>query len=431
MQSFEPLPVRPTGIPRELRRLPIWLPWVQDGEKKKPANWHGEPVDPYKPDAQTSLLEALFIYRAAPVKFGGIAANLSRTPFSSLDGDDVIDLNGNVDSRWAALTEPFGHTYRELSPSGRGEHILIETAAKPERNRRVPGVEIISHGILTVTGHRVSESRTIRSGGRELRKLLDALPPQPTLATDDFTLKDSANPELCQLVLRGALINARFRRLWAGDWRDYASQSEADAALAMHLARNGADLATIVALLRRSKLARPKLRRDDYVVRTALFVLATFAENKTAPIRHRREIQIPEDDAFGDALRRVRFHPRLRHIDLTLARLAVLLSERALAGVGPDADGFFTVAALDLVAPGCSRMTAWRHLQKAVECGALEMAHGKEYRSWQGSAGMPASALVDVTRLRVRAECSDPAGILASFLAGVPPDSTRAPPAPV
>jgi primase-polymerase (primpol)-like protein len=66
----------------------------------------------------------------------------------------------------------------------------------------------------------------------------------------------------------------RFRRLWEGDVSEYGSQSEADCALASHLAYwTGGDEARIDALFRRSALYREKWNRDDYRQRTIKRVL--------------------------------------------------------------------------------------------------------------------------------------------------------------
>ena len=47
-------------------------------------------------------------------------------------------------------------------------------------------------------------------------------------------------------LTRRALSNVRFQRLSHGDWREYSTPSDADAAFCMRLARNGGDLPTIV-----------------------------------------------------------------------------------------------------------------------------------------------------------------------------------------
>jgi len=82
-------------------------------------------------------------------------------------------------------------------------------------------------------------------------------------------------PGMVSDLIARATPNARCRKLLRGDWSEYPSQSETEAAFCMHLAWNGGDLLCILAALRQPGLSRSKLRLDDYVFRTALFAVST------------------------------------------------------------------------------------------------------------------------------------------------------------
>jgi primase-polymerase (primpol)-like protein len=251
-----------------------WLPWRPEGRHKVPFGRDGMPCNPHDPRAWLPFAEAWHRSRVIGDSGARMGYALDGAGLVALDWDRVVDAQtGVIAPPVQALLETLG-SYAELSPSGLGLHAYLADDV-PLGNRRIWGLEVLTTGFVTVTGHPV-QRRPIISGGEALQQILDALPP-PSMARvpGSTTTLSTPSPHLVEALIDRALPNPRFRRLWAGDWSEYPSQSEADAAFLMHLARNGGDLTSIVAALRRSGLQRPKLRRNDYVWHQALFALAT------------------------------------------------------------------------------------------------------------------------------------------------------------
>ncbi|MER3426380.1 MAG: hypothetical protein C4299_04395, partial [Thermoleophilia bacterium] len=159
-------------------------------------------------------------------------------------------------------------TYAELSPSGKGAHILLlGRLPKGVRNRLrlAPGVDIEiydSNRFFTFTGQTLNDY-PITDQQDELEALLADLglvqPTSPQVRSaptpQPGRLDDN---DLLQRMLTSR-VGDDIARLWRGDWSAYPSQSEADMALASHLAWwcNG-DIARADRLFRQSGLYRPK-----------------------------------------------------------------------------------------------------------------------------------------------------------------------------
>src|ERR1019366_5220905 len=165
--------------------------------------------------------------------------------------------------------------YTEVSPSGTGVHIIIRGLLPSGRGNQIPHhegkVEMFSRDrYFTFTGMRVDGTYTeIRDRHTELLSLhselfaarrprtvdRDSAPSSALLASDADLIKKACS----------AKNGAKFERLWTGQWGEYPSQSEADAALCTHLAFwTGKDRTRMEALFRRSGLIRKKWERKGY-----------------------------------------------------------------------------------------------------------------------------------------------------------------------
>lgn len=111
------------GLPDELKDLPNWVAWKKE--------WHcGRPIKmPRNPrtggtasvlDAGTwsTLPDAL----ASQIRADGVGFVLTGTPFVGIDIDACMD-GGRLQRMALKVVERFG-SYAELSPSGRGVHII-------------------------------------------------------------------------------------------------------------------------------------------------------------------------------------------------------------------------------------------------------------------------------------------------------------------
>ena len=86
-------------------------------------------------------------------QFEGIGFVFADTdPFVGIDLDECIDdATGEISSEAAAIVERFG-SYTEISPSGKGLHIIVE-GHLTEGGRKKDGIEIYDRGrFFTVTG---------------------------------------------------------------------------------------------------------------------------------------------------------------------------------------------------------------------------------------------------------------------------------------
>jgi hypothetical protein len=296
----------------------------------------------------------------------------------------VLDCDGVVDARTGILAhetelliDGFG-SYTELSPSGLGVHILL-AADLDIGNRRIPGLEVLTDGFVTITGHPVRRG-AILSGGDALHRIVRALP--PVMARTEHDLRSSLPtpmPHVVRALIDRAMPNARFRKLWAGDWSGYPSPSEADAAFAMHLARNGGDVACIAAALRQSGLARPKLRRDDYVSRTALFAIS--AAEVRVPIWTGKG-RATDPDVERQARQRLEESALCADTAL-LMHVAAYIETYVKSGETPEPDGYWRVSPQYLVGdyPGSherimTRRGALKALRRLADAGILALRPG-------------------------------------------------------
>jgi primase-polymerase (primpol)-like protein len=156
-------------------------------------------------------------------------------------------------------------SYTEITPSGRGLHILVR-GDLPSGRRRKGGIEMYQKGhYFTVTGrHLEGTPITINSRGKELKRL------HPRIFGREFTTPgiqsraferrqiDLSDSELIQKAEQ-AKNGDKFSRLWSGDCSGHPSPSEADLALCCILAFwTARDPRRIDRLFRQSGLMRAK-----------------------------------------------------------------------------------------------------------------------------------------------------------------------------
>ena len=195
------------------------------------------------------------------------------------DGLTVIDMDHCVTEglpdEHAADVMKLMHSYTEISPSGTGLHIFFTAPAFTldketyYMKNSAAGLECYIAGqtsrFMTITGNAVGD---YGFGDRreELQIFLDSYmvrPVKPAAASERvfpcLTLSDTAIIQKAQRASNGA----RFRALYTGDAADYASRSEADAALCALLAFYTKDAEQLDRLFRSSGLMRPKWDRPQ------------------------------------------------------------------------------------------------------------------------------------------------------------------------
>lgn len=435
------LPVRSEAVPRTLKARSQFVLWRLDGNGKKlPVDFDGNPCDPNNPMNWMGFPEAVGAYHTRSPAPDGIGFALADSGHVVIDWDNTIDEVGRISSDAQNCLDAF-RSYAERSPRARGMHIVIE-AKLPGGNRRLPGIELLGRGFATVTGH-VIQDGPIVAGGPAWERLLARLPPRPAnLAARQIEPIAVPSRSEIETVRARAMTIPRFRKLWAGDWSDYPSRSEADAALCAYAVLNGADLAIVIALLRHSGLRRPKLRRDDYCTRTALLPLMTL-EVRTAPwpgMAVADEKVVAENTRRQQAITRLEQHPSLGREARWLTRLAAEIAARLSQDDQSDG-GFLRVSpqrlsgdyrpSPELPNPQriMSRQAMWKALHRLANRGVFDLRQSEGQIIWRKN-GRERTRVDAVTMIRV--DGGDVCSIIDGFIAradrSAPASPARPPP---
>lgn len=182
-------------------------------------------------------------------------------PFMGIDLDDCINPETNKMSLQAEAYVDKLYSYTEITPSGRGVHIIVKGKI-PGSRRRNGNVEMYQDGrFFTMTGNHFKDSpTTIEDRQKEIKSFyynvfgteeINSKPVEtkPTLLSDSEVLERATS----------AKNGKKFSKLIKGDYSDYPSQSEADLALCNELVFwCGNNPEQIDRLFRHSRLYRKK-----------------------------------------------------------------------------------------------------------------------------------------------------------------------------
>lgn len=261
------------SVPRELKDLRHWVNWLSETRGGRPTK---VPINPRTGQRAKSNDPATWsdfgTALAAAGKYNGVGYMI-RPPYVGIDLDKVRDLATGAVEEWALGVIDALASYTELSPSGRGFHILVRSTL-PAGGRRKGRIEVYSSGrYFTVTGQHVPGT-PVTIEQRDLTPLLGKmlageLEPGAKLA------KATHGPATSGPL--AATSGSKLSRLMAGAWEGlYSSQSEADLALCTLLAlKHDGDAVLIDAEFRRSALMRPKWDRSDYKEATIAKAIAS------------------------------------------------------------------------------------------------------------------------------------------------------------
>ncbi len=277
-------------IPQVMKEYNNWVCWgiqIRDGKETKiPYSPHGGLA---KADEKSTwgTFEQAQAYQANHENLSGLGFVFSDADdFCGIDLDDCRKHEtGKIDTEAQTIIDDFA-SYTEISPSGKGVHIIIEGRKKGTKARKGK-IEMYDTGrYFTMTGDVVDNQTTIEHRQEALDKLYDDLfttpksePAQPQMGSlSDGTLIEKA---------KNARNGTKFSALWEGDIADYDSPSEADLALCSLLAFwTGGDYDAIDRLFRQSELVREKwTEREDYrasTIEKALSASHQFFENVTS-----------------------------------------------------------------------------------------------------------------------------------------------------
>lgn len=274
-----------------LTKIPIDPQTLRHASSTDPSTWG---TFPQCVRAMPVALEEWEFTNPAAYRGGGIGYVFTiEDPLSGIDLDHCIDRATGSVAPWAQEILTRINSYAEVSPSGAGIHCYVHGTVP--RGRKKGAVEVYNHGrYFTVTGWHLPDTPDA------LRPRQDVL---MALYREHFGMEESATggqrdvaawsfpPVLEDAALLDTIGKARnqekFRTLWAGDWRAYGSQSEADLALCNQLAFYTLNLPQLDRLFRQSKLMRDKWdhKRGAYTYgeRTMLAALSAQTAQYTPP----------------------------------------------------------------------------------------------------------------------------------------------------
>lgn len=254
------------AIPAELRALRQFVLWkyVDVGAAKPtkiPYQINGEKADVTNPFTWSRFEE---VFNALGLGgYDGIGfVFTANDPYTFIDLDYTD--NSEHHQRQIKIYHEFD-SYSELSPSGKGLHIIVK--GQVPQGRRRDSVEVYSSArYATMTGH-VYNDKPIFERQQLLDQLFSQMGAPPVIQT--YTGNEPEREDDASIVTKAkdASNGEKFTTLYNGDWqRLYASQSEADFALIDIVAFYTQNRNQIVRIFRASGLGkRDKAKRQDYV----------------------------------------------------------------------------------------------------------------------------------------------------------------------
>jgi putative DNA primase/helicase len=156
------LNVLPEGIPDELKKRPQWVCWRYAMQAGK---WTKHPYNPRtgRKASTTDLMtwsrfETVFDAYASGI-YDGVGFVLSSgDPYTGVDLDGCRDPESGELAAWAAEIVRELDSYTELSPSGKGLHVVVR--GKVPKALKRPRIEMYSmERYFTVTGHAAGISK--------------------------------------------------------------------------------------------------------------------------------------------------------------------------------------------------------------------------------------------------------------------------------
>jgi hypothetical protein len=273
------LRIIPDPIPPELKALSQWVVWRyfwKDGKNGKPGKWDKPLLNSHTGNAAShSSAKTWSAYQAALDAYHFDGANLDGIGFVfqkdnglvGIDLDDCRDPITGVIEDWALEAIRLFDTYTEISTSGTGVHLICK-GTLPGQGVKTKHAEMYNHvRYFCVTGNVLEGTpgtietpdpavitdiyqrlRATQAGrNQRAQPSNNGTSPSPTL--DDDTIIQKA---------LGARNSQKFATLWAGEFGDYPSQSEADQALCRALVFWTEDPEQIDRIFRRSGLMRNK-----------------------------------------------------------------------------------------------------------------------------------------------------------------------------
>lgn len=257
------------NIPNELRTLKQWCLWRYEDvgaakPTKVPYSISGKPANVNDIFTWSSYEDCVRRFNAGG--YSGIGFIFSdQDPYSFIDLDDA-EGDDAILQRHLKVYHEFS-SYSEVSPSGKGLHIIVK--GNVPAGRRRSKIEVYSsQRYATMTGNIYNSQNIIQDRQELLTKLWEQMGSGPV--AQSVYHGDDKERETDEEIIRKATeaINGdKFLKLHSGNWSElYQSQSEADFAYVDIIAFYTQNRNQIRRIFRASKLgSRDKARREDYV----------------------------------------------------------------------------------------------------------------------------------------------------------------------
>ena len=274
-------------LPKSLTDCPHWVLWhleQRNGQQTKvPYHVSGRQASTTDPNTWATFGQVLNAMNQGQ-GYSGIGFVFTNSGLTGIDLDHCVE-NGTIQP-WAKNIIEWLASYAEISPSGRGVHIIVK-GVLPDDNtrRRKDNIEMYSTGrYFTVTGKHIADTPTdIQDRQDVLLKLHSELFPKPEPEprqhkAGGFDGSDEDLLSRARQARNGGKFSALFDR---GDVSLYnGDDSAADLALCIELAFWTPDPDRIDRLFRQSSLCREKWSsRVDYRDRTIAAALARQTEH--------------------------------------------------------------------------------------------------------------------------------------------------------
>lgn len=258
-----------TNVPAELRLLKQWVLWkLEDVNAAKPTkvpySVKGHLASVTEPAHWATFDEAFNAFHFGG--YNGLGFVFTKDdPYIFIDLDDA-EGDDAILQRHLKVFHEF-ETYAEVSPSGKGLHLICK--GKVPAGRRRSKIEIYPHErYATMTGNVYSNRNSIIDCQPQLQQLWEQMGSGPVAQSMyNGTDKETDTDETIIRKATGAVNGDKFIKLLSGEWNsDYQSQSEADFAFIDIIAFYTQNRIQISRIFRASSLGRrDKAKRSDYV----------------------------------------------------------------------------------------------------------------------------------------------------------------------
>ena len=265
-----------TNLPVELRLLPNWVLWrleypngIDKKPTKRPYQLNGQLASVTDPNHWSSFEDCFNVLQMG--NYSGLGFVFTNSDYTGIDLDEP-EGDASVVERQLKVFNEFD-SYSEISPSGRGLHIIVKGAVPTGRRRSK--IELYSTGrFFTMTGN-VYNNKPIVERQELLNQLWEQMGGAPMAMPIVTDGKEEYTDDVIIERAKNAVNGDKFAKLYEGNWREVfphipldQGPSEADFALVDMIAFYTQNLAQISRIFYSSALGkRDKVKRKDYMLR--------------------------------------------------------------------------------------------------------------------------------------------------------------------